>query len=113
MEGAAVEVKATKLACRNKNKFIVPAEIRDMASVAAQCRDTVKRKVLRKKARGEFVAGVGVLQRSKVVVKKFEVTKFWVNGRATEDREEWCEEVQFHCENSCDDKSETPVVEDE
>ena len=45
VEGAAVEVKATTLACRNKNKFIVPAEIRDMASVAAQCRDPVKKKV--------------------------------------------------------------------
>ena len=68
---------------------------------------------LRKKARGEFDARVGVVQRSKVVVKKFEVKKFWVNGRATEDREEWCEEVRLHCENSYDDKSETPVVQDE
>ena len=57
VEGA-VEVKATTLASRNKNKFMVPEEIREFASLAAQCRDPVKR-ILRKnaqKARGEFDA---------------------------------------------------------
>ena len=37
-EGTVVEVKATTLATRN-NKFTVPEEIRELASVAAQCRD--------------------------------------------------------------------------
>ena len=35
------------------------------------------------------------------------VTKLWINGRDTEDREEWCEEVRLHCEKCYDDKSET------
>ena len=92
LEGAVVEVKATTLASRNKNKFMVPEEIRELASVAAQCRDPVKRRVLRKKAqksRREIDARVGALPRGKVV-KKPVVTKLWVNGRAIEDREEWC-----------------------
>ena len=41
------------------------------------------------------------------------VTKLWVNGRATEDREEWNEEVGLHCEKCYDDKSETPEVQAE
>ena len=72
-------------------------------------RDLVKRRILRKKAqkaRREFDARVGALLRAKVV-KKPVVTKLWVNGRATEDREEWCEEVRLHCEKCYDDKSET------
>ena len=48
----------------------------------------------------------GALPRGKVV-KQPEITKQWVNGRATEDREEWCEEVRLHCEKCYDDKSET------
>ena len=70
--------------------------------MAAQCRDPVKRRVLRRKAqkaRREFDARVGALPRGKVV-KKPVVTKFWVNGRANEDREEWCEEARLHCENA-------------
>ena len=62
MEGAAVEVKATTLASRNKNMFMVPEQIRKLASLAPQCRDPVKRKVLRKKAqkaRREFDAREG------------------------------------------------------
>ena len=109
LEGAVVEVKATTLASRNKNKFMVPDEIRELASMAAQCCDPVKRRVLRKKAqkaRRELDARVWVLPRGKVV-KKPVVTKLWVNDRATEDREEWCEEVRLHCEECCDDKSET------
>ena len=109
LEGAVVEVKATTLASRNKNKFMVPKEIREFASPAAQCRDPVKRRVLRKKAqkaRRGFDARVAALPRGKVV-KKPVLTKLWVNGRATEDREEWCEEVRLHCEKSYDDKSET------
>ena len=48
LEGAAV--KATATASRNKNKFKIPDEIREMAA-AAQCRrDPLKKKVLRKKA---------------------------------------------------------------
>ena len=96
VEGAAVEIKATTLASRNKNKFMVPEEIREMASLAAKCRDPARRKVLRKKAqkaRGEFDARMGALPRGKVV-KKPVVMKLWVNGRATEDREEWCEDAK-------------------
>ena len=49
---------------------------------------------------------MGALPRG-TVVKKPVVTKLWVNGRATENREEWCEEVRLHCERSFDGKSET------
>ena len=83
--------------------------------MAAQCRDPVKRRVLRRKAqkaRREFDARVGALPRGKVV-KKPVVTKIWVNGRATEDREEWCEEVRLHCEKCYDDKSETSEIQAE
>ena len=50
LEGAAAGVKATTMASRNKNKFMVPDEIREMTALAAKCRDPVRRKVLRKKA---------------------------------------------------------------
>ena len=36
------------------------------------------------------------------------VTKLWVNRRASEDRDEWAEEVRNQCEKCCDDKIETP-----
>ena len=61
---------------RNMNKFMVLYEIREMAAVAAKCRDPVRRKLLRKSV----------------------VTKLWVNGRASEDRDEWTKEVRTHCE---------------
>ena len=38
LEGAAVEIKATTMASRNKNKFMVE-DFRALASLAAQCRD--------------------------------------------------------------------------
>ena len=38
------------------------------------------------------------------------VTKFWINGRASEDRDEWTEEVRALCKKCCDDKMETSVV---
>ena len=49
---------ATTTAMRNKNKFTVPDEIREMATEAATCRDPVRRKLLRKeagKARRELI----------------------------------------------------------
>ena len=109
LEGAVAQVKATTMASRNNKKFMVPDEIR------AQCRDPVRRKVLREKAqkaRTEFDARAGALPSGKII-KKPVVTKLWVNGRATEDREEWNEEVRLHCEKSYDDKSETPEVQAE
>ena len=104
LEGVAVEVKSTALTFRNKNKFMVPEEIRELASVAAQCRDLVKRGRRYRKRAENSMPEWG--PRGKVV-KKPVVTKLWVNGRATEDREEWCEEVRLHCEKCYDDKSET------
>ena len=50
LEGAVAQVKATTTASRNNKKFMVPDEIREMAALAAQCRDPVRRKVLKKKA---------------------------------------------------------------
>ena len=81
---------------------------REMASLPAKCRDPARKKVLRKKAqkaRRDFDARMGALPRG-TVVKKPVVTKLWVNGRATENREEWCEEVRLHCEKCYDETSE-------
>ena len=58
---AAAATKATATALRNRSKFTVPDEIREMAAEAAKCRDPVRRKLLQKrarKARREFEAGV-------------------------------------------------------
>ena len=77
VEGAAVEITAPAMASRNKNMFMVPEEMREMASLAAKCRDLARRRVLRKKAqiaRREFDATMGALPRDKVV-KKPVVTK--------------------------------------
>ena len=41
------------------------------------------------------------------------VTKLWINGRASEDRDEWTEEVRAHCEKCYDDKMETSEVQAE
>ena len=106
---------ATTSASRNKNKFKVPDEIREMAALAARCRNPVRRIALRKKAqtaRRELDARMGAFHRGKVVKKRV-VTKLWVNGRATEDRDEWIEEVRAHCEKCSDDKSETLEVQAE
>ena len=86
-------------ASRNRNKFCVPDESRDMASEAAKCRNPV--------ARSEFEAGRAVLRRKKVIHRPM-VTKLWVYGRASEDRDEWTEEVRArNCERCYDDKAET------
>ena len=73
---------------RNRNKFAVPDEIREMAAAAARCRDPVRR-LLRKrarKARRVFEAGRVVLPGGKVIHRPV-VKKLWINGRAREDRE--------------------------
>ena len=64
--------------------------------------------VLPKKAR-ELAAVKAVLQRGKVINWPV-VTKLWVNGRASEDRDESTEEVRAHCERCYDDKAETLEV---
>ena len=52
-----------------------------------------------------------MLPRGKVI-NRLVVTKLWVNGRASEDRDEWTEEVA-HREGCYDDKAETPDVQAE
>ena len=54
LEGAAAEVKATTTANRNKDKFKILDEIREMAAVA-KCRDPLRRKALRKSKETEDV----------------------------------------------------------
>ena len=115
LQQAVGQVKATTMVSRNRKKFAVPDEIREMAALAARCRDPVRRNVSRKKAqkaRREFEAKVGALPRGKIIRRPM-VTKLWVNGRATEDREEWKEEVKMHCEKCYDDKTETCEVQAE
>ena len=97
MEEAAATVKATSTTSRNRNKFSVPDEIREMAAEAAKCRDEAKRKLPRKRARREFEAGRAVLPWDKVNHRPV-VTKLWINGRASKNRDEWTEEVRAHCE---------------
>ena len=98
VEEAVSAVKATTTATRNRNKFDVPDEIREMVVEAAKSRDPVRRKLPKKrahKARSEFEAGRAVLPRGKVIHRPA-VTKLWINGRAREDRDEWTEEVRAH-----------------
>ena len=64
LEAAASAVNAPTTASGNRNRFSVPDDIREMAADAASCRDPVRRKLLRKrarKARREFEAGRAVL----------------------------------------------------
>ena len=71
----------------------------------------MRRRHLRKiaqKARREFDAGKAVLPRGKVINRPV-VTKLWVNGRASEDRDEWTEEVRAHCERRYDDEETSEV----
>ena len=99
LEAAASAVKAPTTASRNRNQFSVP-DVREMAADAASCRDPVRRKLLRKRsreARREFEAGRAVLPRGKVIHRPV-VTKLSINGRASEDRDEWTEEVRAHCD---------------
>ena len=86
-----------------------------MASHAAKCGDLVNRRHLHKiaqKARREFEAGKAVLSRGKVI-NRFVVTELWVNVRASEDRDEWTEEVRAHCERCYDNKEDPPEVQAE
>ena len=45
VEDAATAVKVTTTAMRNKNKFTVPDEIREMVAEAAKRRDPARRKL--------------------------------------------------------------------
>ena len=108
--GVAAEIEVSTTSSRNRNHCCVLEEIRQMASDAAKSGDPVKRRHLRKiarKARREFEAGRAVLPRGKVI------TKLWVNRRASEDRDEWTEEVKAHCERCYDYKAETLEVQAE
>ena len=72
----------------NKNKFMIPDEIKEMVA-AAKCRDPVRRKLQKKnarKVRREFDASRSALSRGKIVQRPV-VTKLWVNGQASEDRD--------------------------
>ena len=53
-----------------------------------------------------------MLPRGKVINWQV-VAKLWVNCRASEDRDEWTEEVRAHCECCYDDKEETSEVQAE
>ena len=115
LEDAAAAVKATTTAMRKQNKFTVRDEIGEMAAEAAKFTNPMRRKSLRKaarKARREFDAGRAVLPGGKVVRRPV-VTKLWINGRASEDRDEWTEEVRAHCEKCFDDKTEMSEVQAE
>ena len=104
--GAAAEAKATMTSSRNRNKFCVPEEIKKMALEEKQLRKIAR------KARRDFEAVRDLLPREKVITRSV-VTKLWVNGRASEDRDEWTEEVRSHCEHCYDDKAETSEVQAE
>ena len=115
LEAAAGAIKATRTALRNKTKFNVPDEIREIAAAAATCREPVRRKLLRERARKdrrEFDAGMAALPRG-TVIHRPAVTKLWVNGRASEDRDEWTEEVRARCVKCYDDKMETSELQAE
>ena len=80
LEEAAAAVKAITTAVRNRNKFTVPNEIREMAAEAAKCRDPLRRKPPRKRtreARREFKAG-GAVQPGGKVIHRLVVTKLWI-----------------------------------
>ena len=80
LEDAATAVKATTTAMRNRNRFTVQDEIKEMAAEAAKCRDPVRRKLPRKsvrKPRREFDAGGAALSGGKVIHRPV-VTKLWV-----------------------------------
>ena len=109
---AAVEIKAITTSSRNRKTFCVAEEIRQVAANATKCRDPVRRRHLRKTAqkdRREFEAGNAELPRGYVINRPV-IAKLWVNGRVSEDRDEWTEEVRAHCERCHDDKEETLEV---
>ena len=100
-------IKATTTALRNKNKFMVPDEKegdggRNTKMQGPSEDEDIAEKGL--KARREFDAGRAAIPRDKVVERPA-VTKLWVNGRASEDRDERTEEVRAHCEKWYDDKT--------
>ena len=39
--------------------------------------------------------------------------RLWINGQASEDREEWMEKVNAHCERCHDDKDETSQMQED
>ena len=87
-------------------------KISQMASDAVKSPDSVRRRHTRKiarKARRDFEAERVVLSRGKVINRTV-VTKLWVNGSATEDGDEWTEEVRAHCKRCYGDKAKTPEV---
>ena len=73
----------------------------------------VRRRHPRKIARkAKFEAVRAVPPRGEVINRPV-VTKLWVNGRPSQDRDEWTVEVRAHCERCYDDKAETPEVQAE
>ena len=111
LEEAAAAVKATTTAVRNRNKFTVPDEIREMAGTGGKMQGPSETEVAAE-ARREFEAGRAVLPGGKVIHRQV-VTKLWINGHASEEKDESAEEVRAHCERCYDDKTETSEVQDE
>ena len=100
----AAAVKATTTATTNKNTFNIPLVfLGGMVTAGAKCRNPVLEKDLREKTTKvdenlmPRVNFPGAEDCSEPVVKRL-----W-NGQASEDREEWMEEVKVHCARCHDD----------
>ena len=89
-----------------------------MASDAAKCWNPVRKKLCKipRKARREFEAERAVLPRERVINRPV-VAKLWVNGCASEDRDDGQKRsepiVNAHCERCHDDKAAAPEVQPE
>ena len=65
-----------------------------------------------RKARADHVVKCGMISGKKIVKRK-PLTELCVPGKFTEDREEWNQELQRHCEEVCTDLEHTRKVQKE
>ena len=104
---AMIPVKATTTAMRNQKKFSVLDDFKEMAAAAQKCRDSVWRKLLRKRwARRDAKVGAPSVEK---MVRSATVKHSVDHCRVSEHNEEWVEEVRAHCER-CQDEKEEPTL---
>ena len=111
IEEAAKQVTHTTKSERDEVRR-TPEKVRIREEAAARCTKVIKRRVFRKQARNakaDHLVKCSMMPGEERVTRTL-LTEFYVNGKFTKDRGEWCQELQRHCEEVHMDPEETQEV---
>ena len=114
-EEAAAAVNASMTATREKIMFKILVEIRRAGDRGAEMRESCVEEIPQEKSQeGQENLMPGCVRFPEVRPFRDPSRKrLRINGRASEDREEWMVELKSHCERCYDDKDETSQMQED